>query len=508
MKILKKFISILLCILTVFSYCTLAASAAKKKDYDHLPQIYVNGFGSRYLYYKDDPEKTSLFFPVNFDLLMENLSSPDKYLGESLKNRDPDFVYNYLYSVFWDTFGMTRLEGDGLTNADKNVVCEPTELDYCGDGVYDFNYDSRLSPLDLADQLNDYIKIVQKHSGSKRFELVGASYGATIVMAYLQKYPKMHKNIDSVVISVPSYGGFSVVGELFSGDFHIDHDTLTQYAYVGLNNDDVGLLLSVLNKSGFLKILLEVMLIPSLKAVALEAATDVMRDIFATIPCMWTFVQEEYFYDAMVNLFGSNYADPDHEYAVLIEKLTYYQEEVMQKLDKIYKKAEKNKVKMNIICKYGRPPMPVSEKGSFMSDGAVDVKDVTLGATASKYGEILPADYKQAKYKKYNFMSPDRCIDASTGIDPFNTWYVKGLEHTEKNDGFVELIDAILYTDMDVFTNPKYPQFTEPTADGGLAPIKGGVEVQEETKLITDVVTLTKRAFEIAITAVKDKFKK
>lgn len=506
MKILKKSLSIILCIATIFSCVAFVASAAKKTD-EKLPQIYVNGFGSRYLYYKDDPEKTSLFFPVNTDLMFANLTNFTKYAGDSIKKGDYNLIYNHLYNAFWDTFGMTILEGDGITNANDNVVCEPTELSYDGNGIYDFKYDSRLSPIDLADQLQSYIKKVQKHSGSKRFELVGASYGGDIVMAYLNEYPKMHKYIDSVVLSVPSYGGFSVVGELFSGNFHIDHNTLTEYAFVGINNEDLGLFLSVLNKSGFLKIFLEMLAIPAVKAIAIEAATDVMRDIFAKIPCMWTFVQEEYFYDAMVNLFGENYADPDHEYAEHIRKVIYYQENIMQRLDEVYRTAARNDIKMNIICKYGRPPMPISRKGSFMSDGAVDVTDVTMGAVASKYGEVLPDDYQQVRYTKRNFISPDNCIDASAGVDPYNTWYVKHLEHTEKNAGFVDLINAIVYEDLHVFKNPKYPQFLEPTPDGGLTPVTGPDE-KAETSLIEDTVALTKRLIELASTAIKGLFNK
>ncbi|MBQ3137124.1 MAG: hypothetical protein IJB74_06560 [Clostridia bacterium] len=509
MKHIKKILCLTLTLIMVFSSASVAVGAITigNEEIDHLPQVYISGFGSRILHYKDDPEKTSLFFPVNFDLMMNNLSRFDKYAADSLKNLDPDIIYNYLYNAFKDTFGAAALKGDGITNADENVVCEPTVLDYDGDGVYNFNYDSRLSPIDLAADLKDYIGLVQEHSGSEKIELIGASYGTTILMAFLNDYPEMHKYIDSVLISVPSYGGFSVVGEIFSGDFFINHDTLTEYAYVGINNEDLGLFLSVLNKSGFLKIFLECMLIPTLKAVALEAAMDVIRDIFGTIPAMWTFVQEEYFYDAMVNLYGENYADPGRENAGLISKVTYYQEQVMQRLDEIYLATQANGVKMNIICKYGRPPMPISEKGSFMSDGAVDVKDVTLGATASRYGETLPEDYTQARYPEYDFISPDKCIDASTGIDPLHTWYVKGLEHTIKNDGFNELIDYILYEDPTVFSGDRFPQYTQATEDGGLAPVTEP-EIREETSLFTDYIKLIIRIFELIIETIKGLFAK
>ncbi len=503
MKFFKKSLSIILCILTVLGCFAVSAWATADEK---LPQVYVAGYQSRSIYDKDDPSRTMLF-PVNFDLLTANLKRFGEYTADSLENLDPHIFRNYLYSAFYDTLGIYSLKGDGITNADDRITCEPTEFVREGDGFYYFTYDSRLSPLDLANQLHEFIKKVQEDSGSERFELVGASYGTNVVMAYLHEYPEMYEYIDSLLLSVPSYGGFSVIGEIFSGDFSVNHDTLTQYAYVGLDNSDLGLFLSVLNKSGFLKILLECMLIPALKAVAMDAARDVIHDTIGTIPSIWTFVPTDYFYDAIKNIYGENYDDPNHEYAGLISKVVYYQEEVMQNLDELYLEAKASGIKMNIICKYGRPPMPISKKGSFMSDGSVDVKDVTLGATASKYGETLPENYKQAMYPEYDFISPDRCIDASTGIDPLHTWYVRGLEHTQKNAGFNELIDYIVYEDPTVFSGTKFPQYTYAVSDGSLAPVTG-IEEKKETTLIEDVIALMKRLFELLSSAIRDKLGK
>lgn len=508
MKISKKILCLAMTLLMLFSSVSVAASAITidGEEINHLPQVYVSGFQSLKIYDVNDPEEKSLF-TVNYDILMNNLKSFTDYSSEALKNGNLNLVYNYLYNSFYDTFGMYALQGDGITPVYDNVVCEEPVFKHEGDGLYYFEYDSRLSPIDLAEQLHEFIKKVQEHSGSERFELVGASYGTEIVMAYLNEHPEMYPYIDSVLLSVPSYGGFSVLGEIYSGDFYIDHDTLTQYAYVGIDNEDLGLLLSVLNKGGFLGFLLEFMLIPGAKAILMDAAKDVIHDTLGTIPSFWTFVQEEYFYDAMVNLYGENYTDPDHEYAGLISKATYYQEEIMQRLDEIYLDAKNAGVKMNIICKYGRPPMPISEKGSFQSDGSVDVYDVTLGATASKYGETLPEDYTQALYPEYNFVSPDRVIDASTGIDPLHTWYVKGLEHTQKNAGFNELINYIVYEDPDVFSGDKFPQFTQAAEDGSLVPVTEPDEVVE-TSFFTDFAKLIKRLWTLLIDAVKNLFNK
>ena len=502
MKYFKKSISIILCIITIFTCFTFAVSAQDTTS-ERLPQVYVAGFESRSIYFKDDPSMTMLF-PVNFNLLSANLQNIGDYAKESLEDKDLHIVRNTLYSLFYDTLGMTALKGDGITNADDRITTEEKAFCADGEGYYYFTYDSRYSPIDLAEQLHEYIKQVQVHSGSERFELVGASYGTTVVMTYLNEHPEMHQYIDSLVLSVPSYGGFSVIGEIFSGDFYVDHDTLTQYAYVGMDNPDIGLLLSVLNKSGLLKPLLEWLVLPAVKAVALDVSRDVIHDTIGTIPAIWTFVNEDYFYDALKNIYGKNYKDPNHEYAGLISKIVYYHENIQTKLDDIYRTAQESGIKMNIICKYGRPPMPISKNGSFMSDGSVDVKDVTLGATACKYGETLPKKYKQAKYKEYNFVSPDWCIDASTGIDPLHTWYVRGLEHTKRTNGFIDLINYIIYEDPTVFSDERYPQYTYGTDDGGLAPVTGREE-KTETTFFQDLKALTKRGFELLSEAIEEK---
>lgn len=501
MKRIKKFLSLALSILIIFSTVSFSASAVKitidGEEFDHLPQVYVSGFESLSIHYKDDPSKTSTF-PVNFDTLSANLLNFKNYISQSLENNDLHLFHNYLYSAFYDTFSMNNLQGDGITNADDRITCEEAVFEHSGGGVYYFNYDSRLSPLDLAKDLHEFIKQVQEHSGSERFEFVGASYGTTIVLAYLNEYPEMHKYIDSVLFSVPSYGGFSVLGEIFSGDFYIDHDTITQYAFVGMDNETLGLFLSVLNKTGILEILLEALLLPAAKALVMDTATEVIGDTLATIPSIWTFVQEEYFYDAMENVFGENYDDPDHEYAGLISKVIYYQEEIMQRTDEIINGLVAEGVETSIICKYGRPPMPISEKGSFMSDGSVAVSEVTLGATASKYGETLPEDYEQQLYTDYNFLSIDGCIDASTGILPFNTWYVKGLEHTQKNARFHDLIDFIVYENPNVFTSEDYPQFMQPSADGGFEPL-AEPEPEIKTTFVADFIRLCIRLYTLVL---------
>lgn len=499
MKQMKKVISIILCAFMLFGTFAIAACAVDSES-DHLPQIYVSGIGSRKVYYADDPEKKSLFYPIDMDKFMGNIENMPGYAKDSVKNLDPDIVYNCLYNWAYETFGDSALQPDGFTSK-PGVVIDDCPLSYEESrDRYVFNYDSRLDPVDLARQLDEYIGWVQEDTGSKRVELVGSSYGSSIIMAYLNEYKeKSAEIIDSAILCVPSTGGVDLVGELFTGHATINPDTLEQFVNVSLGNEDLDLLLSVMNKSGTLDFLILAMLDSLIRIAVMDALTDIVHDVVGTMPSMWTFVQDEYFYKALKHVYGKNYDSPDHEYAVLIEKITYYHENIMNRSTEILQSSQKAGINVNVICKYGRPAVPLSEHGNFRSDGAVSVTASSFGAVASMRDEYLPDDYQQVNYyPEHNLVSPDRCIDASTCALPFNTWFIKGLEHSEKPEAYHEMINNILYNDYDIYSDERYPQFlqTSPETNDILIPTVPEEPVKKPS-FFSEYIRLIKRIFEL-----------
>lgn len=507
MKQMKKILSLILCVLMLFSLCGTALSAVAYQG-EHLPQIFVCGIGSRQVYYENDPEKKSLFYPIDMDKLMGNIKNMPGYAKDSVKNLDPNIVYNCLYNWAYDTFGDAALLPDGFTSK-PGVKIDDCPLDYKkGRDRYDFNYDSRLDPVDLAHQLDEYIGWVMDATGSDRVELVSSSYGGSIVMAYLNEYAeKAAEIVDSVVICVPSTNGVDLVGELFTGNATINPDTLEQFVNISLGNEDLDLLLSVLNKSGALKFIIMCLIDPLIRIAVMDAVTAIVRDVVGTCPSMWTFVQDEYFYDALKNVYGEDYASPDHEYAELIEKITYYHEEVMNRSTEILQSSKQAGINVNVVCKYGRPAVPLSEHGNFRSDGAVSVTAASFGAFASMRDEYLPEDYQQVNFPEHNFISPDRCIDASTCALPFNTWFIKGLEHSEKPEAYHEMVDTILYENLDVDSDPRYPQFmqTSPETNDILMP-QLPEEPAKKPTLLQEVIRMLMRVIELAIERIKALF--
>lgn len=499
MKTLKKSLSIILALIMLLS-CTSAVSFAAVDG--HNIQIYVEGFESKQIFHKDDTAHTNpLFFPINGQKMIDNLMQYEKYIKQAISEGDPDLLYRYICLWMDDCFGLVALKNDGYSSHD-DVVVEETTLNYNGNGKYVFRYDCRLDPVDIAKELDAYIDWVLSETGETKYELAASSFGASVALALISEHPEELDRIDSLVLCVPATNGVNFAGELFSGNFDVDPDALLAFLNDMNLGDELSLFLSVLNKTGTLSSILESFLEPALKVALLKALRSVVHDIFGTMPSMWSFVDDRYFYDALEYTYGEDYADPDHEYAGLIGRITYYHENIMKKASDIIKTADE-KINFNIISKYGDPPFPLSREGNFTGDGFVALEMASFGAVCAMNGEQLPADYVQAKDCGRNMISPDRTLDASTCLLPNNTWFIKGLWHGEKTDSYYNLINTILYNDIDVLSNESYPQFLENDGNGNLVPMKEAAAPEKETSWLQDFLTLIPRLLKIIIEKLK-----
>ncbi len=503
MKTLKKPLSILLALLMLLSCTAAMASAAAYGDGEHLPQIYIEGFESKQIYREEDTAHTEpLFFPVNGEKMLNNLMQYEKYIKQAIAEGDPDLLYKYICLWMDDCFGLAALQPDGISNK-EGVVTEETTLNYYGNGKYVFRHDCRLDPVDIAHQFAEYVEWVKADSGSDRYELAASSFGASVALAYINEYPEDRENIDSLVFCVPSIKGVNFAGELFSGSFDVDPDALLAFLADMNLGEELSLFLSVLNKTGTLEAVLGSFLEPALKAALTKALRTVVHDIFGTMPSMWSFVDDRYLYDALEYTYGENYADPDHEYAGLISRITYYHDNIMVKAENIITDAVEGGMKVSILSKYGDPPFPLSKEGNFTGDGFVALEMASFGATCALNGEQLPADYVQAKDCGRDMISPDRTLDASTCLLPDNTWFIKGLWHGEKTDSYYNLINTVLYDDITVLDSAEYPQFLENDGSGNLVPMSGTQAPEEETSWLKDFLTLIPRLLKMLIEKLK-----
>lgn len=502
MKKTKKIISILLAAFLLSGSVGIPFAGALRNDFDHNPQVYVQGFESKWVYFKDDPEKNSLLFPIDTDRLLGNFANFETYAKQAIREGNPNLAYSIVYGALWDSFGPTALKPDGITMQDE-VTVDPTLLRYDGNGEYTFKYDARLDPVDIAHELDDFIALVREDTGMHDIELIGSSYGTSVVVAYLHEYG--WDGIDSVLLCVPSMEGVNFVGELFSGTFHFDPDAVEAFVGGMIDDENINLLISILNDLGILDALLAMVVEPVLQVAVLGALEDIIHDVFGTHPAMWAFVDDAHFYKALENIYGEDWNEDTEEYHEMIDRIVYFHENIKVKDREIMQAAMDDGVHMNIICKYNIAPFPFSKDGNFTGDGFVALETASLGATVAMNGEKLPADYVQQNHTDYNLMSPDRVIDASTCFLPFNTWFIKDLAHGDKPGYYYDLLNVIVYNDLDVFTDPAVPQFLT-DSDDGIVPLVAEEE-EPEPGFFDKLFTLLKNLFQMLVDAMKDLFK-
>ncbi len=489
----KKIVSVLLVCIISLSVMPVVfnAGAAERpvvtgrgETYNHYPEVRVKGFGasSVKIYYEDDPEQKSLFYPFEKDRFIDNLSNIGKYIIKSVKNKELNVLRTIIYSYVMDTMGMLALNPDGSNM--EGVTTDPMGLRYKGDGKYEFYYDCRMSPADLAVYLNEGIEQVFEETNAEKIELVGSSFGANVVTAYMHEYKEQLYRVDTVLLRAPSTGGMDFFGELFSGNFDVSPiglcDFVDDVAEAPLFSD----FLYLMEEAGILELLLNCFAEPVLRTAVYMGIADAARDFLATLPAMWVCIPDQSFIPAMKFLYGENYADPDHKYAELISKVTYYHNEIANNATEIYLDAEaKNEnLKVAIIAKFGQAAIPLATGTNIMDDGLVSLPVTSSGATCTTYGAKFPADYKQQKYPEYNFMSPEWNIDASTCAFPFRTWFIKGVGHSTSPGDYETLSKEIIHDNIDVFTDPNRPQFLRYDEEGsGKLEILTAPEEKEET---------------------------
>ena len=474
---MKATVSVLLSVLLLAGT---AAAAFAQPLYDpegHLTQIYVDGFESKRVFYKDDPD-TSLLFPFDNDRLIAVFGNIAEYLKTALKNGDPRLAYHAFYDPLYELFGETALQPDGVT-MQETVSVAPTFIDESADGNrFLFHYDTRLDPVDIARELHDYIEWV-KRDGVVRFtpypaqvtdtiELVGSSYGASVVMAYLNEYGD--EGLDSVVLCVPTTGGVDFVADLFTGNFYFDAAAIRNWLAENNVLTEYAPLIDMLEKTGLLQLLLDVNVRPLLKAALKNSMHDIIHDVFGTFPAFWSFIDDDRYEAAKAYVFDSE--EDKAVYRDFMEKIDYYHYNVQVRAKEIMRRTVDRGHPFSLICKYNTTLFPFSQSGNTMSDGFVTTVKESYGATCAESKHYLPESYQQAALTDRTFLAPDRMIDASTCFLPDHTWFIKGLPHGEKPDVYYDMVYHIAYDDPDVFTDGNYPQFMEYSGGEDLHPLQ------------------------------------
>ncbi len=460
---MKKFLSCILAVVLIVGGVLPCFAAEATCTCGQSPIIYVAALGSGSIYLDEGTESEKTLFRPDIADILGDFVPLIGAVPALLTTKDYDAFGDVLISCVNTSFGMLAMDDEGVSQ--ERVTTEefhPDTADHGDDYSYYFGYDFRVDPIENAKLLHQYIQEVKELTKHDKVRFRASSMGGVTTMAYLKLYGS--EDIENIIFQNCPLQGTAVAGELYNGLVEINKDALLRYAECALPALEVDflgaflyLLLEMLDGAGVLGGLVGVAdnLVVNLKDRVFDEA---LIPIFATMPGIWSFVPDEY-YETAKDFMGLN----DGEHQVLLEKLDFYHYEVQQSAEEILTQAKANGTCLYIIAGYNMQRTPLVTAYKNTSDGTVDTKYASLGATCADIGEQLPADYEQAQHKEIVYISPDRMIDASTCILPENTWFVKDMLHSTTHDGHGEFY-RILHTSKEqitVFDLEQYPQFMQ-----------------------------------------------
>ncbi len=485
-KHMLRMISVLLSLCLLAGLCTPAFAWPLAGDYyTTLPTVYLQGQGS-YLYAdKDDPNSG----------LIHSVDVPDGYIGDEAKKLIKPLAKGLLtddWSDWVDQFVESAtplfekqaldVNGEASDGSGINGLAHTGGNKVEADGTYSLgaytpDYDWRLDPFTIADQLYDYLGRLTQRTHKEAVNLVGRSIGASVLMAYLQRYGTEY--LETVVLYCPSFFGMEAVSKAFAGKINVSPEGAADFMryfidsgmaeeYVG--EEDIDTLRTL---ADFVSTMV------ALHALDLPAATmdriygkvytevypRLMVKMYGSMPSFWSLVGDDDYEEAKAKIFNGQ----EDVYAGLIQKIDNYHYNVMNKTADILNGLIADGAKIQIIAKYGVPMIPVVEGARVESDMLTSVYSASYKATAADYGTTLTADYisKAEERGAGKYISPDKKIDASTCLQPDHTWFVRDVAHRSMPAGINALLVALVNYEgyMTVFDDAVYPQYLAYDAD-------------------------------------------
>ncbi len=465
---MKKLLAILLSIVIALLSVIPALAAEEECNCGEPPIIYVAALGSGTLTLDAGTENERVLFRPDIGYVIGELTPVISAAGNLINDGDYDAFGDVLIECVNKIFGDLALDKDG--NSSDRVTCEefhPTdEVEHSLDHNYYFGYDFRLDPIENAKKLHEFIAEVKALTKHDSVQLRASSMGGVTTMSYIKLYGT--KDIETIIFQCCPLLGTAVAGELYTGKVMLNAGAIERYAAQAmpeLENDFLGgmvyLLLEMLTVAGLLDAIVAIGddLILNLKD---RVFNEALIPMFATMPGIWSFVPHEYYEEAKVFM----KLDPV-ENAKLIERIDFYHYEVQQSAEQLIAESKANGTTFYNVVGYNMQRTPLVSAYLNDSDGTVDTKYASLGATCANVNNRLPSDYKQQRYQDKDFMSPDWRIDASTAILPESTWFVKDMMHSSTHDGHGEMYKWMFESEeqLTVFDNPKYPQFLQNDVD-------------------------------------------
>ena len=487
---MKKIFSLFLAFIIAFSTVSVAfaedvveAPEICDGECGYTPIVYVPGFGAGIYLNPEDDGATPIYPPSTTDILK---AVPDLLVAIiAIATGNKPLFGNMAISAMNKLVGKLACDENGDPIYESSI--EPLEYpefdihkfitDDPSQRSFHFRYDWRISPIDNAEILNDYIEYVKELTGHDEISIICHSQGNTIVATYLEIYG--NDGIEKIAFLSPAFQGISILGSLFRKEADLSDKSGELLGFIksamgkSTGTDIVSALIGFLNVTGFTDRLLS-FLQSYLTSEFDRVYTESLIPAFGNLAGIWTFVPDEYFGEAVDEMFVGK------EDAPILEKIIYYHDNVQVKLDEILQNAMDNGTDIVICAGYGISSIPVSLTPTVHSDFLIDTKYMSIGATCAPLGETLGDGYSQAVDCGHNHVSADMIIDASTAAFSEKTWFFKNMNHNDFPSEYDKFVNRFLLDkeeNVNVFTYEEYPQFMEVDENRNLVPV---AEPEEE----------------------------
>ncbi len=474
---MKKTVAVMLVFSLVLSLMVPAFASDSKLLHDadecnNMPVIIVRGmdFGGLYVDCGTENEKPA----INTDAGMI-VKGALKAICAGIIRFDFDYVIDGVCELAVNIFENLSMDenGDSLCNvsvpkypesADNyQNLCEGEGFEYgmvrtCietfGEGhTYYINYDWRLDPYVVADDINAAVEAATKNTGHDKVNIVCCSMGGIMTVAYLTEYG--YEKVNRCLFMSSTFCGAQVASDLLTGKVDISPENLCNLLK-SLTADNTGLsfLIDALDFIGAFKLITKLTdrILTDYKD---EVYNDAIIPVFGKMLTLWGLVQPEDYEDAIDYVFGGRTS----ENAVFLARADALQKMMSKRTDLLNEMID-NGAEIAIVAHYGTPVVPVYENADFNGDGTLETYQMSGYATVAPYGETLGDDYVA---ENPEYLSPDKVVDLSTALFPEYTYIIKGAPHVAGSYGteYADFLVWLLSYEGEFYAgaSERYPQF-------------------------------------------------
>ena len=303
------------------------------------------------------------------------------------------------------------------------------------DYLYCYNYCAFSYTSQNVSGLHDFIETILTDNkvGAKDVVLVPMSMGASVVSAYLAKYPqKADNHVRRVVSIVGCWNGSDVVTDLLKQEYA---DNSADLFYNGIIGDLVGA------PWGYVvNVALRIFPKAALRSFIDQAVRILCETVFLDAPSLLALIPD-YSYDEIRPLIKSE--------AVLKEADAYH--EAQSTLKERFAALEKQGIPVSFIAGYGLPYGAVTSDYKvfgFMKHAELTNSDEIINISSTAPGTSFVSYKDKFENTAGRRLSPDGTIDISTTYYPDRTWFFYGQKHELEynNTAIATAIDLALGT--------------------------------------------------------------